>query len=432
MASLNELLERLRFRIGETDAAASRTWSEDELKMVLNLAQVECAKDLHQHGREWSTKMQYRIPVQDDAEYYLAPADFMFEERIAHLLPNYSPKELIKNDVDALRMNTLRNQGQTRYEFYEVQGRASGYIGNGTVILDSNDDGRVNLRDPNLDTTDLRIGDIVHNVEDQSYAEIASFGSGFAQLDNWQGGRAQRFYTGSTYRIQRPERDRHQIFVWPVVKADSPIVYDDVPTGIVLNKDILVTELYFQATSLPSDWQDDDFIVVSLKENGTLRPQERWGQRQVRIGYNKIQAVTPFRMAQNATYEFEFVTRVNPDNLADNPATISKVRIEIENKNFLEMNYVALPRELTRGDTLTEFPAEYVEPLVDYAKMLAFDKLYPKGELRPVLRGIYEQTRDSTTEYKIKARKGGNDHVAGPTVRHYESNPGYTRIYGNV
>ena len=423
MATLGELQDRLRLRIGETDAAASQLWTADELTLALNIAQEECSKDLHQHGREWSAKMEVRLPVEDDVTYYLAPEDFMFLEKIGHYFPGYSPKELVPADVDALRMNSwsVHDRYETRYEFYEVQGRTSGYYTAGTAEEGSD---AIELADTNLMTSEIRTGDLVHNIEDESTAEIVGFGRGFAQLDNWQGGTSQRFYAGNSYRIQRPERTRYQIYVWPLVRVESPIIYDDTPRQVELDKDIVVQDIYFQVTSVPPDWEEDDLVLISTFEDRTLLPEQRWGQQQVRVGYNRILALKPFKMAQNVPYEFSFT--------ASGDVNVEKVRIEIENKNFLELNYVALPRPLTNLDSFTEFPTEYIEPLIDYAKMLAYDKKYPNGEFRASLMNVYIGSRDRTKEYKLIASRSGNDHVQRSEERFYENNKGYTRVYGDV
>ena len=72
---------------------------------------------------------------------------------------------------------------------------------------------------------------------------------------------SQRFYVGQSYRIQRPERSRYQMFVWPFAEIPSPIIYEGDPSSFQLKSDALVKQIDFQVTGLPSDWAEDGYCL---------------------------------------------------------------------------------------------------------------------------------------------------------------------------
>ena len=111
----------------------------------------------------------------------------MFLESVAHFYPGYSPRTLIEENVQNIRLNirSKNSRYQARYQFYEMRGRSSGYIGIG--VAEENSDAS-SLRDVNLNTSGLRVGDLVHNINDESYAPIDNFGSGIINLGEWIGG----------------------------------------------------------------------------------------------------------------------------------------------------------------------------------------------------------------------------------------------------
>ena len=425
MATLEELEDRLRFRISEIDPGL---WSSEEIKMVLNMSQVEVAKDCQQRGREWSAKMQYRIPVEDGREYVVFPEDFMFEESLVHYFPGYSPRTLYKENVQNILFNAwnANNRYETRYKYYEVRGRTAGYIRIGTAEEGSNAE---RLVDENLMVSGIRVGDLVHNINDGGYAPILGWGSGYITLGDWIGGVSGRFYLGESYRIQRPERTRYQCFLWPLVRAESPVVYEGIPVGFSLDKDVLVKQIDFRVSVVPDDWEEDDVVRVSTYQDGTLLPDLRWGQQQVRLGYNTLTTLIPFQMDQmsvrggiDSSYEFVFAGGV----------TVDRIRIESETDNYLLLNYIALPRPMVNSQSICEFPDEYLEPLLDYAKLLAYDKKDPSGQFRTLHLNQYYESRDRTRQYKtVAAPSPGNASIMG---RRYfrENNQGFTSFYGNV
>ena len=435
MATLAELTERLRLRLGEIGVERGTWDNETELKLYLNTSQVELAKLLHSRGDSWSEKIGIKIPVEDKAEYYVLPANFMVEERIAHHHPNWGYRRLSKENIQDIRYNkfdSLHYSGP--YAAYEVRGSTDLYVALG--VADAGSNGQ-QLVDTGANFSDVRVGDIVHNLNDDSHATVSDFFGGTVQIGEWRGGYSQRFYAGDGYRIASRERTADQLWVYPPlnVKGDIIALQNLQASGanatFRLNEDILINKVEFQVSSLPADWQEDDILSVSFDyfdvDGYTKVRGSGFGMQKIRIGYNTIPNFQPFRLRQNIDYRF----------LTFGGASISNLKLYQESDNFIFVNYTPLPAPMLYDYSICEFADEFHEPLLDHAKMLAYDKIFPNGEMYASLRQRFDHSLQKSREFRQVAEAGLTEYVngyggSGGSERMLNSQPGYTLHYGKV
>ena len=423
MLTLGELETRLRFRIGEVDAGL---WSEDEIKDVLNESQVEVARDLHAYGMGAWSKISVRIPVEHGAENYVAPRDLMAIDSISHYRKEYGFRQLRKGDVQKFRQNRIDQDEQydSQYVFYQLRGRENLYFASGIAGAGSTE---ATLLDPDGDFSDVRVNDFVHNINDGSFARIEGFGSGEISLVDWLGGVSQRFYEGETYRITHPEASRWQIWVYPKVSAEGGVILDENvgnDGNFTLDQDSRITEMSIQVNLIPSDWESDDVMSVSLFDDMD-RPvfDGRYGIQRVLIGYNKISLVRPFLLKQNVEYTMR---------IGGGP-TSGRLRLGTASEDYLDLNYTAHPTNMNYSVQPSEFPHEYLSALLDYADYLCTRKKSPQNfSLIQAKRILYNETIEKIREFRILSDPESDFINGGQSDAGYQQNPGFTTNYGDV
>ena len=449
MATLLELTERMRLRLGEVGVKRGSWDDRTEIKLALNVSQIELAKALYSRGESWAEKIGTRIPVEDGAEYYLCPDNYMIEERVGHFHPDWGYRKLIRGSVQDARLNRLDSTYaySGSYGVYEIRGKTEVYLAIGTADLGSDD---TTLLDYTADFSQVRVGDIVHNIFDGSQATVRDFTGGQIQVDDWRGGSSQRFYTGESYRIAQRERSAHQLWCYPPVQLsgnnvelnsltffNSPVFTSSSPSPVtstiknsasfVISEDVLVNAIQFQVGALPEDWEDDSVLAFYILDSNTNTVLEStsFGMQRIRLGYNTVPNLVPFRLQQGTTYNF----------VTFGGATISGLKLLKDNNNFVELNYTPLPAPMLYDNSICEFSDEWLEPLLDHSKILLMDKIFPKGEMFNQLVQRYEWSKDSSKEYKDKAAADNIEVVSGygdnPTL-HFGVQPGYTLNHGLV
>ena len=432
MATLMELTERMRLRIGEVGVRTGSWDDRTEIKLALNISQVELAKALYSRGESWSEKIGIRIPVENDAEYYLCPDNFMIEEKVGHFHPNWGYRRLFKGSIQDARLNRLDStySYSGSYGVYEVRGKTAVWIAIGTA--DTGSDAGV-LRDSNGNFSEVRVGDIAHNINDGSEADVVDFSSGFVMLDNWRGGASQRFYTGESYRIASRERYAHQLWCFPpVTDVDRQISLQNQTaegTAIIrfsVSEDVLVHSMDVKISAVPSDWEDDNVFFFVFRDGNDLVPRSRFGMQRVRVGYNSVPSFVPFRLQEGRNYSFQ----------GFGGATATELRLYKESNNFIDMNFTPLPAPLLYDNSICEFSDEWLEPLLDHTKILLMDKTHPNGEMFNALAQRFEWSKDSAKEYKNMAAADNIEVVRGYGEDSASVNlgvqPGYTLNHGIV
>ena len=424
MATKSQLLDRLRIRIGEPGVDEGTWDNESELSLHLNTAQVEVARDLHTRGYGWGEKLQTRIPVVGGAEYYILPENFMAIEKVAHVSPQFGSRQLHKYGVQDLRQNTWENiESAGLYAYYEVRGRVAVFNAVGTADVGSDNE---TLVDRNGNFSAVRVGDICHNINDISHAPVVGFDSGSIALGEWIGGSSQRFYAGESYRVASRSRSAFQLWVYPRVESDPNIAYSGNPANFELDADTLISGIQFQVVSVPSDWEADEVVNIGIIDpDDAIVSGSRFGLQNVKVGYNTVPEFLPFRLRQNQNYTFR--TRFSA-------ATLGDIRLFKELENFLDLNYTPLPAPLDYDYSVCEFPDEFLECLLDYAKKLSYDKIYPNGDFAISMLTEYERSVSKLRDYRQLAESGAPEtvHGVGGGAVHREPNSDFTSLYGDV
>ena len=433
-ATLNEMIRRLRARLGEVAPEAGRgTWDDNlELQMHVNNAQEAFARDMHTRGEPWSEIVDTIIRVRHRAEYYLMPDNFMVEEKVAHHAPTWGNRELTKGHVQDVRLNIHDNINYTTiYSIYEVRGREAVYVAVGTANVGSNDE---LLIDDDANFSEVRVGDIVHNLNDESQANVVGFRQGRVELGEWRGGYSQRFYAGEGYRIAARERTADQLWVYPPVSVDDNAVpladfsAFDTSLPFVLAADVQLVNVDITISELPTDWQEDDVFSFQVRDQDrgdAVVVGSEFAFQKARMGINTVPNFLPFRLRQNTNYNFESTPGV----------TISGLKFYEESNNYLRVNYTPLPKPLIYDDSVCEFKREFIEPILDYAQMLAEDKIDPDGKLFQKNVNRYEWNTDKARDYRNRAAADHPEFVIGVgdnrTVEQHRT-AGYTANFGLV
>ena len=216
-------------------------------------------------------------------------------------------------------------------------------------------------------------------------------------LDNWRGGASQRFYTGENYRIASRERNAHQLWCFPpVTDVDTLVQLQNQTaegTAIIrfsVSEDVLIHSMDVRITAVPDDWEDDSTFFFLFRDGNDVVPRSRFGMQRVRVGYNAVPDFIPFRLRQGSNYSFQ----------GFGGATATELRLYKENNNFIDMNYTPLPAPMLYDNSICEFSDEWLEPILDHAKILLMDKTKPNGEMFNYLVQRFEWSKDSAKDPK--------------------------------
>lgn len=419
MANLAEMRLTLRRRLSELDEGL---WSDEELKEFLNESQTVLARDVHSRNHPWSSYHQRTIPVVSGAQYYYMPPDFMSLESIAHFRGGYLPRKLVKTNLKNIRLNSQQEGYDSLYQYYEVRGRAAPYIARGIVTESS----QSVLHDERGNFTAVAIGDIVHNLTDNSHATVTGFSGGRVSVGDWVGGNTMAFYAGDEYRIQQAERDRDLVWVWPVQNFSGAIAHKGDPRFRV-TENSLITQLLLRFKALPENWDQQDRITVIVRDSsGNLADQVAesiFSATRIKQGWNEINIV-PFRLHQDVDY------RVDIDTYGKN-ISLDQVELQTKADNALELSYIARPRRLANDSSICEFPPEAESALYAYAKMLAYEKKNPDGDRTVAFLNVYEAQLQKFKQYLELRDESGNDLVGGEVAAFYNQSPGFSEFYGD-
>ena len=444
MANLADMRITLRRRLSELDEGL---WSDEELKEFLNEAQTVLARDVHSRNHPWSSYHQNMIPVISGAQYYYMPPDFMSLESIAHFRDGYLPRKLVKTNLKHIRLNSNQQGYDSLYQYYEVRGRAAPYIARGVCTQSASNA----LHDTRGNFSAVAIGDIVHNLTDNSHATVVGFNGGNVTVADWVGGNSMAFYVGDEYRVQQAERDRDLVWVWPVQEFNQPHVYKGPPEQFRLGyegdrdvqritRDRQITNLLIRFSRLPEDWSQGNQITVVVRDAagnlGDDVAESIFGVSRVKTGWNDVNIV-PFRLYANTEYWVDaFVNNddypiTHPDSPFKDSIKMDTVELQTRSNNALELSYIARPRRLANDASICEFPPEAESALYAYAKMLAYEKKNPDGDRTVGMLNIYESQLQKFKQYLELRDESGNDLVGGEVAAFYNQAPGFTEFYGD-
>ena len=459
--TLANLVRTLRFRVSEIDEDG--LWSDEELKSVINEAQIVISRDCHSTVRlPWLSSHKNKIPVLSGADRYYMPHDFLSPESIWHYKNDYLPRKLKKGHVKNYRPHPNFTGYDSQYVRYEIRGKDSPFVAHGVASHTSENQ----LIDVRGGFSTVRVGDIVHNTTDESTAEVRGFDDGKLALENWNGGTGNKFYAGDGYKVQQAERDTWLCWVWPIQRFQDPIAHEGTPYGFKLDRDRVINGLELQFERLPDNWHEDNRVTIVVHdEHGNLsdpRVESIFSSR-IRLGYNNvINDGTEFRLLQDTNHFVkayiipEDMPEIDVDKgLADGTIlseseemydadsadyvqavnyylNVKSIKVRHSVGDYLEINYVPRPKSLSNPRSISELPPEALSVMIAYAKTIAWEKKDPDGRMHVQMQNIYENQLQKFIDFMELIDESGNDMIGGEYEDYYTTSPGYTVFYGDV
>jgi len=362
----------------------------DELLEALNDAQYQVSLLIYNPETYPLIRLDSEIPVISGQNIYALEEDFIAVEELRYVRGSQT-YPMKRSTIKSVRGHIDRPISGGVIQYYDYQGMTSVYISEGAVE-ESNEN---ILIDANGDFSRVRVGDIVHNITDDSQGEVVSFESGRVVVDGLQGGRSNAFVRNDSYGIATQEENRWALQTYPRVTTTDKIIYNGEPDNFMVNADDVVNTrgMSIKINEVPSDYEDDEVILFRVFEDGMLvmnafGPSEI-GRDGIREGWNPLKISDtgynfPVQFKQNIPYQVQAVR----DDGSVFP--ISQVRLSTQRRDRMLNTYARTPRKLKNDQTICEFPNEYLEAVYSRGKIYLHDKLNPEG-VSPQLDARFER-----------------------------------------
>ena len=430
--TLRQMKNGLRRRMGEP---LQGTWGKfryqedredektDELADALNDGQYQVSLLIYNPETYPLIRIDSEIPVVSGQNIYALEEDFIAVEEMRYVRGSQS-YPMYRRSIKSVRSGSERPIVGGIIRYFDYQGMTSVYISEGAIEETSEN----TLIDSNGEFARVRVGDIVHNITDDSQGEVISFESGRVVVDGLQGGRSNAFVRNDSYGIATQEENRWALQTYPKVTTTDKIIYSGSPTSFMVNADDVVNTrgISILVSDIPSDYEDDEVILFRIFEDGMLvmndlGPSEL-GRDSIREGWNPLKIHDrgynfPIQFKQNIEYEVQAV-RDDGSSFA-----ISQVRLATQRRDRMLNTYARSPRKLKTDQSVCEFPNEFLEAVYDRAKIYLHDKLNPEG-VSPQLYANFEKSianikmnltvRDETGVVDIDLEGDYIDYVSDP------------------
>ena len=413
MASLLDLKNSLRFRLGEIEggtwttetyknSVSDATGTEiDELKMLLNEAQVSVLRDIFTHQWIPFRRLNDTIPIVPLQTNYTLPVEYIQMVDIYHHKGNQTPIRLEPRVLSQYRQlnPNIRNSGSGSsgqyFEFYEVSGQTGLIVAEGVVTWQIND---INFSAENTDLTGVRVGDLITNLTDNSQAVITDIGSSVETADGFFGGRSNRMQTGDEFIIHSREESRFNLEVWPPIEfASSKLTYtpdntDDNKIQLRTNNDGVIKTIrvnfkmsLFQSGGPLENYESHERLLIYIKNITTDETIDILGFQRAMAGWNQLEIVNS-RLDDTQGY-----TQFTVDNLyemyivhaddVDTPLALdfsltgtSTIELIQQSEEYLSVSFVKRAAPFIIDQSICELPEEFHEALVEKAALTALRK----------------------------------------------------------
>lgn len=390
----------------------------DELALALNEAQDFTARDLDEAdiSYPWITNYE-EIPVIAGVDRYSLPNDFVAFTEIRH--HKYSQSYLLRPaNFKNIGGRFQTNWRSSIYSNYQVRGMDSTILNNG--IAGETSDNLLVSQYGNF--SDVRIADIVQNLTDASQGRVAGFDQGGIIVEDIHGGRSNRFRKGDNYQVISRERVRWTLLVYPQQSESRIDTYRGPDQPFTLDEDAEINHLSVRFDALPTDWDPDEIITVTLVKtsDGTLAstdPESVGAIENVLIGWNDI-PILPFQLDQNEEYQLHVLNEERRIGLI-----FEEFRIESPSNQRLVFSYRRTPAEMLYDDSYCEMPGEFLSALYARAKMILHEKFNKHG-VSPELRNDYEIELAKCSDNLLKRQEDGAFVINQETGQEYDYSPG--------
>lgn len=439
MATLRQMKNGLRRRMGEP---LQGTWGKfkyeerigdqlyDELGESLNDAQIELARDIYTPESYPLIRYDSEIKIVSGQDVYTLERDFLGVEELRYIRGSQS-YPMTRRSIKSVRRFYDRTYSGAILQYYDYQGLINTFIAEGVIDADSEN----TVLDTGGDFGSVRVGDVVHNITDDSQGIVKSFTSGRVVVDSLQGGRANVFMRGDSYGIATQEDTRYALQVYPKVTATDRMIYEGIPDPFMVSASdvVLANGIQAQFEALPDDYEEDEVIQFSLYEDGQLvenkfGPSEI-GRDKLRVGWNTLdfmdsQYTFPIQFKENASYSLRATRSDNSE------IDIAQIRLSTQRRDRMLNTYARLPRTMKTENSVCEMPSEFLEGVYVRGKIYLHDKLNPEG-VSPQLWTEYKQyINDYKMHLALRDETGVVDIDTEGEYIDYVRDPKWTPYFG--
>ena len=414
--TLRDFKNRVRLRLGELTDGTWETQAEyegnqeiDELKMLVNDAQISVCRDLF--TQQWMPfrRLQEVLPIFSQQTIYTLPADYIQMVNVYHHKENQIPLLLEPRILSKYRQrdpnyaDTSASSG-SYFRYYEVSGQIGEVLAEGTVTWI---DDAFQFAADNADLQNVRVGDIVNNLTDKSQGVITEFGSGIATLgDRLHGGRSNRIQYGDEFMIQSREENRFVLETWPPITLTEQKLettqtrVSNARIGFTPDIDSTIESIEIQ---LPQDLFLEDGalhginpqtrLLLYIREIDTTTDEigqtvDIIGFQNVKVGINTLNVVESeiskgqgsLQLNRHIAYD-AYLTTQDPalGLLIENSLipVLGEIDFLQPVTDYLSINYTKRPAEMIIDDSVCELYQEFSELIVEKAVLIALRKKDP-------------------------------------------------------
>ena len=331
-ATLGRMKIATRRRLGELVAGTYGNYryegqldmeDTDEVGEALNEAQAYFARDLYEPNTYLFQRWEVQIPVVPGVRSYTLQDDHIAVDECWHVRQSVRV-QMHKQSIKDKRHSYERSYTGGFYHYYEDRGMGGVYRAQG--VAESGHEVELHDTRGNFGSRNIRVGDRVLNITDDSEGVVESFMSGILTANELFGGRVNAWRRGDKYAIASAEEDRFLLLVYPILEPDQLRIYTGGPVAFELDAAALVDLLEVRFSELPDDYEADERITFEVvDEHGGLADvreghESYTGMDDVRVGWQEL-PTTAFQLEQNIAYTVN-ATRENGSAL-----TVAEVRL---------------------------------------------------------------------------------------------------------
>lgn len=369
----DELKAGFRFRLGEpTEGTFGRYYYDeirnnmDELGYMLNEAQrVVCW--LCYNANQTLIENTTFLPVLSNVTRYTLPEELMGIVSVFHRTYRQD-YEVTRENLEQVKATTRSERFHYRYRHYEQRERVPRIAARGIVSSDSFDI----LEQDDLDT--VRPNDICYNLTDDSQGLVEAVFPALnrIKIDNLSGGTTNRFQKGDVYQIDMKESTCDAIEMWPAVtRADNKQGYSGNPTYWQINKDEVVNSISASISSLPSGFEDDERVILTLSRDSDDEVVGEGAREGLTTGSNEFEFPDFVQIREDTRYDV-VVTR--PDS-GDAEVDVDSIKVTVKtDPESLAIKHASYPKPMSKDSDYCEMPIFTHEAMYTYAHILALKK----------------------------------------------------------
>ena len=414
MATAYDLKTRLRLRLGEmTDgtwagdteyqgsAGGASPQPIDELRLLLNEAQVSVLRDIFTHQWIPFRRLNATLPIFSGQTLYTLPQDYIQAIDIYHHKPNESPLRLTGKILSYYR-ELDSGYGDTNaalssyFEYYEVAGQTGMILAEGTVTWV---DQRNQFAADTVNLTEVRIGDLVTNVTDTSQGQITNFGSGIATMeDGLFGGRSNYMQVGDEFIIQSREESRFTLEVWPPINIPSPklplaetnfedgsLYFRPDADGTIESLELRLKQDLFLEGGHLENYKPQDRLLLYIIDTDEDQILDIIGFQRAMAGINELKVIESeinkgrgnIQFYGSSNYRIYLVAANELDTVIDTEIHVSDLELLQPTEDYLSINYVKRPAPFIIDASICELSDELHEALIEKAALTALRKKNP-------------------------------------------------------